>query len=192
MATIRLTQEVIEVLTVDAESLGSATSSIRVAQLLLEMLTVGPQVLTPSAVAASWSTGTPNVFGLAVATLTAQVVLVVSSVSVVNAIGHVPLTVSAEWRVCGGAGPLSYHWSFEGVSQMAGFASTATTSSVTRTYTTGGGSLERHRVSARVVDVGGVSTTSAFYVHVRARRAPSEFDGKVVIESQRRRRVFPN
>lgn len=118
-------------------------------------------------------------------TMTARLQLIVSGVSVVNAIGLRALVVSAEWIISGGVSAFSYNWSFELP------VASASTSAITRTFSAASGDLRTVLVSAVVSDASGASVTSAFLVHLRYVRMPAVFDGRVQIENQAKRRLFP-
>lgn len=97
--------------------------------------------------------------------------------------------VSGEWSLSGGSGH-TYSWTFGQVTNYAGFASTATTSSLGRTFSVAGGELGWRQISS-TVSAGTASLTSALVAHVAAVAVPNYFDGKVTRESQRGRRVWP-
>jgi len=164
-----VTQLLVEVLTVSGGSLGD----ILVTQLLAEVLTYTP---------------TSGV------SLTAQLLWDYSGVSGQNTLVLARGTQATGAWVVSGASAHTYLWTFGGVSNYAGFASTATTSSVTRTFSVAGveGAFRAisSTISAQVL--GSDSTlTSATGVHVTAITVPNSFDGLVVKESQRARRVWP-
>jgi hypothetical protein len=161
MTDLRLTQQVLEVLR-------TGIPDAQLTQVVLEVVRVDSGTGVVSAVS-----------------LTGRLQLLVSGVSVVNALGLRPLTVSAEWIVSGGASAFSYAWSFELPT------STSAVSAVTRTFSAGSGFLGVVRVSALVSDASAASLTSAFVVHLRRAGVPNPFDGRVVYESQAKRRLWP-
>ena len=178
MAALRLTQTVLEILTASGGSAPAApnASAVQVTQVVLEVLT---------ALGAS---------GFVQSHLGASVVWTVSGVSgVVNVViaGNTP--ISGAWRVSDGTSHL-YSWVFGGVTHASGFASTATTSSILRTYSVTGGALGLFQVSTTLsatVSGQASSITSAVGLHVGACVWPNLFDGKIVRESQAARRVWP-
>jgi hypothetical protein len=119
------------------------------------------------------------------AALTAALQLLVSGVTVVNAIGLRPFTLSALWTASGGGAPYTYSWLFE---QPTG---AATASAITRSVSAGSGDLRQQRLSAGLTDSGGTALASAVLLHVRHVAVPNLFDGHVQEASQRRRRVWP-
>ncbi len=128
--------------------------------------------------------GTSSVPSAAV-TMTAYVQLIVSSVSVANAVGLRPLAVSAEWVVSGGTSPFAFQWLANDPT------ASATTSAFTRTYSAGSGAPYNTLVSARVSDASGTTVASSFLVQLRFVRSPNPFDGRFVVESQKTRRLWP-
>ncbi len=178
MAALRLTQTVLEILTASGASAAGApnASAVQVTQVVLEVLT---------ALGAS---------GFVQSHLGASLVWIYSGVSgQANVVVRTGTTVSAEWIVSAGSSH-TYLWTFGGVSQMAGFASTATTSLITRVYSTVAGELGVRQVSTTLsatVSAQASTLTSAVAIHVGAVVWPNLWDGKIVRESQRARRVWP-
>ena len=120
--------------------------------------------------------------------LTASLVWIQSSVSGVrNVIVARGTTVSADWVVSGGVSTFTHSFTFDQVSNIAGFASTAATSIITRTYSVAG----VREVSATVSDASGASATSAIRVHTAAVVMPNHHSGKVTLASQPYTRTFP-
>jgi hypothetical protein len=127
--------------------------------------------------------------GTSATALATQLVAVVSGTSGVANIVMAPSTVvSAEWIVTTGNAPYDYDWTLADMTNVAGFVSTATTSAISRTYTTGGST---RRVSSTVSDAAAASVTSAMLVHVGAIVAPNRYDSAVVFESQPYRMTWP-
>ena len=120
--------------------------------------------------------------------LTASLIWIQSSVSGVrNVIVARGTTVSADWIVSGGVSAFTHSFTFGQVSNIAGFASTATTSIITRTYSVAG----VREVSATVSDASGASMTSAVRVHTAAVVVPNYHTGIVTLSSQRHTRTWP-
>ena len=120
--------------------------------------------------------------------LTASVIFIVSGTSGVrNVIVARGTTVSGDIVVSGGASAYNFSWGFGGVSNIAGFTSTATTSIVTRTFSVAG----IREVSATVSDASAASVTSAAQVHTAAVVLPNHYDGKITLSSQRYTRTWP-
>ena len=120
--------------------------------------------------------------------LTASLVFIVSGTSGVrNVVVARGTTVSADMLISGGISAYTFTWGFGGVSNIAGFASTATTSIVTRTYSVPG----IREVSATVSDASGASATSAVRVHTAAVVVPNYHTGIVTLSSQRYTRTWP-
>ena len=120
--------------------------------------------------------------------LTASLVWIQSSVSGVrNVIIARGTTLSADWIVSGGVSAFTHSFTFGQVSNIAGFASTATTSIITRTYSVAG----VREVSATVSDASGASATSAIRVHTAAVVVPNYHTGIVTLSSQRYTRTWP-
>lgn len=127
--------------------------------------------------------------------LTGAVNFTVSGTSgVANVVILAGTPVSGAWSVSGGTSHV-YAWTFGGVSNISGFISTATTSSVARTYSVaGGGTLGIREVSTTLsatVSALNSSLTSAVQIHTGAVTVPSYYDGNVTLESQKARKVFP-
>lgn len=219
MAAIRVTQAMLEVLTLGSAIIpdagprwtqlglevltaGSGTSAAsadagpRWTQLGVEILTAGSGAgasaitLSATAVSGLWAAGTP-VVSLGNGPLFGRLLFTVSTVTRAQILGRTPLSASAEWQVSGGTGTYTYSWVFGNVLHESGFASTATTSSISRTYRLAGGALERRTVSTTVTDTSGASLTSAFNIYVRGQQVPTGLDGNLVLESQPRRCVWP-
>ena len=124
--------------------------------------------------------------------LTAQLLFSVSGVSgVANVVIAQGTTVSGAWSVSGGVSAYTYSWAFADLHGQSGFVSTAATSTIVRTYSVAGGSLGTRRVSSTVTDTAAASVTSAVLLHVGGVTVPSLWDGKVVLESQAKRRCWP-
>ena len=120
--------------------------------------------------------------------LTASLIWIQSSVSGVrNVIVARGTTISADWVVSGGVSAFTYAFTFGGVSNIAGFGSTATTSIISRTYSVAG----VRAVSATVSDASAASVTSAVQVHTAAVVVPNHHDGKVTLSSQKYTRTYP-
>lgn len=115
--------------------------------------------------------------------LSAYVELTVSGAVVKNAIGLRPLAVSAQWIT--GAGTFTYQWDFE----LPVGSSTA--SAIARSFSAASGDLRRSIMSAFVSNNAGSSLASSIAVHVRHVREPNVWDGKVQIENQAKRRLWP-
>lgn len=147
-----------------------AAAPIRVTWVALEILTAsGASLVSPT-------------------TLTTSLVWIQSSVSGVRNVIIAPgTTVSAEWVVSGGTSPFTQAFTFGGVSNIAGFGSTATTSIITRTFSVAG----VREVSATVSDASAHSATSAVRIHTAAVVVPNYHDGKITISSQSRTRTMP-
>lgn len=116
----------------------------------------------------------------------------VSGVSVVNAMGLTPFEVSFEYVDPGGSFTGgTFSWVFSDVGNEVGFVSTDTGSSVTRTYTAGGGQFEIRGITATISSTGGESNTTVFTVRPRAQQNPTPFDPNYQHEAQTKRRVWP-
>jgi hypothetical protein len=139
--------------------------------------------VTPAGLTVSLGLQAPTV--TVVGALVGSLQLIVSGVTVVNAIGLKPYTLSALWTASGGGAPYTYSWLFE---QPAG---SATASAITRSVSAGSGDLRQQRLSAVLTDSGGIALASAVLLHVRHVAVPNLFDGHVQEASQRRRRVWP-
>lgn len=170
MATTQTTQVVFEVLTASA-----GTSGVQATQIVFEVLTFSGAYL-------------------AAASLAASLVWIYSGVSNQNTVVIVKGTaVSAEWVISEGTSHL-YTWTFGGVTNYAGFVSTATTSSITRTFSIAPATTGMRQISSTLsatVNAVNSSITSATAVNVTAVTIPNLFDGRISKESQRARRVFP-
>ena len=111
--------------------------------------------------------------------------LIVSGVSVVNAIGIRPLTVSAEWIITKGTPNFTYAWSIELPT------ASATTSSLTRIVSAGSGILRTALISTTASDAVTTNLTSSIFVFVRYAGVPNLFDGKYQESNQPKRRTWP-
>src|SRR5919108_4467739 len=114
MSDVRLTQQVLEVFAL-------ADADMRTTQVVLEAFAlVGADLrLTQQALEAWVSTPTPSAT-VASGALRAFLQLRTSGVSVVNAVGRVPLGVSAEWVVFSGVSGFSYTWTLHTGVQLIG------------------------------------------------------------------------
>ena len=115
--------------------------------------------------------------------VSASVQLVVSGVTVKNAIGLTPLTVSASWLTP--VGTFTYNWTFELPT------GSSTSANVTRIASAGSGVLDIALMSAFLSNALGSNVASSIPIYVRNVRVPNPFDGKFQESNQAKRRVWP-